>query len=152
MSVALRSSDLILRLTDGTVSALVEAKNRQGWTPDLAIRYRRNLLAHGMVDEARYFLLLSQDRGFLWEPSLATSYDRPPDLSFAVSPVIDRYVPNAQLNGRLTEGGLTIVVTQWLSDLAAGRYQSDVEPERSLGNHGFLEAIRDAHVVIGDDA
>jgi hypothetical protein len=94
---------------------------------------------------------VSQDHGYLWIPSPSGSPESPPSIQIDAATIVARYLPRVFQNGRLTEGGLTIVVTQWLADLAAGRYNLDGEPERSLVGSGFLEAMRDAQVTIGDE-
>jgi hypothetical protein len=151
MSVALGSTDLIVRSTNGSVVAFVEIKNRQSLTAELASRYRRNLLAHGLTEASRYLVLMSQDRGYIWRPTFSDSPDLRPDVQFDVTPIIDRYLPHETRNGRLTEGGLTIIAAQWFSDLASGRYRPSDAPERSLVGSGLLEAMRDAQVAIGDE-
>lgn len=52
---------------DGTPVALVEIKNRQNLSADVAIQYCRNLLVHGALPRSPYFLLLSQDVGYIWK-------------------------------------------------------------------------------------
>ena len=58
-------ADALIRGALGDPIAVVEIKNRENLTQDVAIQLRRNLLVHGMLPNVPYFLLVSQDVGFL---------------------------------------------------------------------------------------
>ena len=60
------NADIVVRDSEGNALALVEVKNRQELSPDIAATLRRNLISHGLANQnARFFLLVSQDMGYL---------------------------------------------------------------------------------------
>lgn len=142
------SADFRIVARDGTPVALVELKNRQHLTPDVAIEYRRNLLVHGALPRMPYFLLLSQDQGYIWKDANPTDLNVAPSETFPMSDVVSRYsviLPD----GRLTEFAFALLILPWLNDLSSGSRDHDQEPERSLAQTGFLEAIRGGSVELG---
>ncbi|HVB72500.1 MAG TPA: hypothetical protein VNE38_02995, partial [Ktedonobacteraceae bacterium] len=58
--------DILIQSPQGKPIAVVEVKNRQHFSRDIAREYRRNLLTHGFYPHGPYFLLTSQDKGYLW--------------------------------------------------------------------------------------
>ncbi|HEX6797125.1 MAG TPA: hypothetical protein VF116_05345 [Ktedonobacterales bacterium] len=142
------SADFRITARDGAPVALVEIKNRQNLSPDVAIQYRRNLLVHGALPRSSFFLLLSQDRGYIWKDASATDLDAAPTQTFPMSHVVERYslIPS---DGRLTGTAFALLVLPWLNDLSSGRRDDCQEPETSLAQTGFLDAIRGGHVELG---
>ena len=139
-------ADIVVRAIDGEPLAVVEVKNRQHLSTDVATALRRNLVVHGLLTRSRYFLLVSQDVGFLWDQGAEVAIDAPPALQFAMDRVVDRYLPRLSANERLQRSVLELVVLQWLSDLSEGPPEPIDEPERALAAVGLLEAIKGARI------
>ena len=132
-------TDIVISGPRGIVAA-VEVKNRQDLTPDVAMVLRRNMLAHGVVPAAQYFLLASQDRAYLWSAADVDS-NAPPAHEIPMAQVVKRYLPKDLAGQRLRSSELEFVVSQWLSDLASGRYVPDA-PDSPLVTSGFIHALR----------
>jgi hypothetical protein len=127
-------ADLTVRSTDGTA---------------VATALRRNLVVHSGIPDVPYFLLVSQETGFLWKH--AASPESPPTTSFPMGAVIERYIPSAGVDERLRGEQLELIVLQWLADLAADPNVPAGEPEDTLASCGFLDAIRGARVAQQDE-
>ncbi len=141
-------ADFLLRSPLGEPIAVVELKNAQTLSPESATALRRNMRTHGLLFAARYFLVLSQTEGFLWDERQYPHLDAPPGRVFSMAGVIDRYLRPDKDYGWLREGELGLVVSQWLSDLADGAERvPDSEAERNLEEAGFLRAVRGADVL-----
>ena len=139
-------ADIVVRAINGEPVAVVEVKNRQHLSIDVAMALRRNLVVHGLLTRSRYFLLVSQDVGFLWDQGAEVAIDAPPTLQFAMDRVVDRYLPRLDAQERLQGSTLELVVLQWLSDLSEGLPEPIGEPERSLAGVGLLDAIKGARI------
>src|SRR4051794_13702754 len=109
-------TDLVISGPRGIVAA-VEVKNRQNLTPEVATALRRSMLAHGVVPRAQYFVLVSQDRAYLWRAS-DTDPDAPPAHQIPMKAIVKRYLPRDLVGVWLRSAELEIVVSQWLHDLA----------------------------------
>jgi hypothetical protein len=67
----------------------MEVKNRQGLTAEIAKVIRRNLVAHGFkLQPVPYFLVVSEDAGFLWIQRPPFDQSDPPTVEFLMRPVI----------------------------------------------------------------
>ena len=105
------------------------------------------LLEHGYRTDPPYFLLLSQERGFLWKKPRQEDTTAYP-LEFDMRSVVARLAPDVADNKRLREPELALVVLRWFWDLANGWYNPREEPERTLEGTGFLLDILDATVTL----
>jgi hypothetical protein len=140
-------TDILVRSPDGSNIAVVEVKNRKNLSRDIATIVRRNMLEDGLSSQAPFFLLLSQDKGFLWNGAATGNSDAPPSYEFPMENVIARYENSANGTERLGEEYLELLVLRWLLDLGNMPQKADGEPEKSLAHSGFLQAIQGAMVI-----
>jgi len=149
MQTLLSRADIIARDAAGGLVVVVEVKNREGLTPEIATQLHRNMVAHGLVGRVPYFLLLSQDVGYLWLEKPDSPIDAPATLRFPMQRVVERYSAGVLDRKRLREHELQLLVLHWLSELSVGwpSQRGDMEePERSLAEAGLLDALRDATI------
>lgn len=66
MATAIRP-DIAIHKPNGPLVAIIEIKNREEMNKKIAAVLRRNLIAHQVLPDVPYFLLLSQDKGYLWK-------------------------------------------------------------------------------------
>ncbi len=59
--------DIILQNPDGQFIAVIEVKNLPDLSRDVATILRSNSMTYTLLPQTPYFLLLSQDKGFLWK-------------------------------------------------------------------------------------
>ncbi|HET8523773.1 MAG TPA: hypothetical protein VFL82_11080 [Thermomicrobiales bacterium] len=141
-------ADIVVQDADGHDLALVEIRNRQGLTPDIAATLRRNLIVHGLVNlRSRFFLIVSQEIGYLWDQGdLAEDDAHLPTVEFPMTSVVGHYLPSLAGGARLSKSQLELAVTQWLWDLASGSEDRPLEPEPDLAPTGFLQLIRGGRI------
>src|SRR5438105_3591986 len=101
---ATSSSSILVQSPTGQLIAAVEVKNRVGLSPKLAALFHRMWLVAGLIPDADFFMLVSEDRGYLWV-GRATPGDqdgwRVPDYQFPMRSVVSRYVPRPRSQQRL---------------------------------------------------
>ena len=139
--------DFLVRSQDGQPIAAIEVKNPQELSRDDAASLRRNMLAHGMLPRTPYFLLLSQDTGFLWNESGHKTLNAPTAYEFPMGEVVRRYLPEGDAKERLRGSQLELVVLQWLLSLTSSSQEVKAEPEKSLAPSGFLDSIKGATII-----
>ncbi len=145
--------DIIVKSEGEEPVAIVEIMNRRELTPAVAQQIRRNLLVHGLARQIGFFLLLSQDRGYVWTPLSRDSVDSPPDGEFSMHEVVNYYLPVDDPHRRFQKPELELIVMQWLGKLATnGNLPYSTEPERVLGELGFVNAVRDGSVLVEPEA
>lgn len=141
--------DIIIKGQNGQQVAIIEVKNLQDLTSEIAVAYRQNLLIHGMPSSIPYFLLVSQDICFLWKHNVAETSDTPPTVSFDMRSIVRRY-DGSRDSRRLYKVSLVLLVLQWLTNLSIGNEQTGQEPEKTLTRVGFIEAIRGGDIIAED--
>ena len=139
--------DLLIKSSDGRPIAIVEVMSRQNLSRDVATEIRRNMLSRGLPAQIPYFLLLSQDVGYLWKGSKQDSPDAPPMYEFPMDKVMTRY-SNREPGQRLYEAELELLVLQWLTNLSTKPQEATEEPEKTLARSGFNDSIKRAIVLI----
>lgn len=94
MTISRPRPDILIKSLEDEPIAAIEVKNRQNLSKDVATELRQNLLEFGLQSQAPYFLLLSQDVGYLWKNSDQQSPLAPPDYEFSMDNVITRSIVN----------------------------------------------------------
>ncbi|SRR5258706_9959793 len=135
-------ADIIAISPDGFVAA-IDVKNSENLDRQAAIALRKSMASHGILPHARYFLLLSQDQGHLWDGASMKDLDAAPRWSFSMQPIIARYWPGGTLSGRLRGSELELLVFQWLSDLRNRDDHPKGEAEQALEESGLLPSLRE---------
>ncbi len=139
-------ADIVIRSSDGSPICVVEIKNLENLSRKDALVLRRNMIAHGMLANATYLMIISQDRGFLWKESRRKSPNASPKLEFPMPDVVARYLPQITSQNRLRGSELELIVLGWLNELATHPIV-DTEPEKSLDDIGFTKDIKYARVT-----
>ncbi|HWS83877.1 MAG TPA: hypothetical protein VN207_06415, partial [Ktedonobacteraceae bacterium] len=80
-------------------------------------------------------------------PSL--NVDSPPDYEFPMYRVMARY-SKKPLEKRLYAEELEYLFTRWLMNLSSKPQEMEEEPEKTLAHAGFIDAIQDAMVLLGE--
>ena len=140
-------SDLVVVDSHGESIAIVEVKNMPNLSSDQAAEIRQNLLEYGLPDKIPYFLLLSQDVGFLWKNSQLERTAILPTYDFSMNSVIERYLKQ-KTQRRLYESELELLVLQWLLNLSMKPQREAEEPEKTLAHSGFSKDIQGASILL----
>lgn len=144
-------ADLIIKNIEGNPIAVVEVKNLKDLSREEAIEMRRILLTHGFPSYTPYFLLLSQEIGFLWKDVKPNDLDAAPTYEFPMDKVVVRYSEGTPTR-RLYGAELEWLVLQWLTNLATKPQRYSEEPEKTLAHAGFNDSIKGASVFFGEAA
>lgn len=147
--MAVSQNDIFIQGPQGHPIAVIEVKNRQNLSRNIATDFRRNMLAHGLLSQTPYFLLTSQDTGFLWKQAKAENLDALPDYEFPMQNVILRYA-RQNSKERLHGPVLELIIFQWLLDLTMDTHRPLEEPEKTLAQSGFNDSIKGAKIITGE--
>lgn len=142
-------SDLVARSPQGNIIAVVEIKNARNLPPQYAESLIQQALREGDVPCARYFMVVSQDVGYLWSDVCPGAETAIAPLQFRMAPIIARYT-SIEGDRRLSEFELTLRVQHWLTDLSLHTPNTPIsheEPENALESVGFVRAIHDATIA-----
>jgi len=127
--------------------AFIELKNKKSMDESFAMEFKKNVLQNNGYINAPYFLLISQEKGFLWK-NVNSDIDEPPTLSFNMKEVMEKYMPDKEIHW-LKKTELELVTLKWLVELAYLREAPENTAEESLLGSGFLQAIKGGSVQMG---
>lgn len=130
--------DFLIKNAQGDLTAAVEVKNPDVLTLPAAAVVRDHLTPLSeALPSLRWVLVLSQNRGFLFDRN-AAQYD--PIAEFSMFEVVQSYFPPASREQRFRGNELAILLYQWLRDLTADVAEHR-EAETALDRAGLLNAI-----------
>lgn len=141
-------ADLALYDRYGQLVGLVKVKSRPGTSSEWAAQFRRNLGSHDDFPPVRYFLIVTQDRLFLWKEAERRP-DAPPDYSIDLRTFLRPYVDRIDSEeGPLSGPAFELVVGSWLADLmySTERSPGDAQARQLLAESGLIDALRDGRV------
>jgi hypothetical protein len=143
--------DFIAYDPDGTVVLLGEAKNRLGTTESWAAKLRRNILAHGLLPPAKYFLIATPERVYAWSQEDLPLTEVPPQFTVDVRKSLAPYFAKLKQNpAEIGPGAFDLLVLTWLADLTRSAVDgSELDPSlRPLSEAGLLSSLRQAQIEI----
>lgn len=135
-------ADLVLRSRASGDIAIIELKNTPDLTADSASRLRSNMIVHGALQRVPYFVILSQDRGYVWRPEDDPGTETPPTFEFNMGDVIAHYHPEFDPSVRLYESGLILIIDKWFDDLVHQNLECVPDPDNALKRSGLLDVLR----------
>lgn len=133
---------------NGGLVAVIQARPRTGTNKEWAAKFRANLFTDVGAPDGRYFVIVTIDRLYLWMED--TPHDAPPTFEVDALPILGPYYARIGASAE-TMGSLEFdsLMMWWLSDVA---YFPRPEITHGLGHTGFVEAMRDADLELGDAA
>jgi hypothetical protein len=117
--------DLSVVSSDGKLVLAIEVKSKTNTSPEWATKFRRNMLAHGILPNALYFLMVFPDKFYLWTSSATYISEREPDYTIDARPILNPYFERAgiisdtagELRYRISEQSLEIIIGSWLTEI-----------------------------------
>lgn len=141
--------DIVVYSSDQNLLLVVEIKGTPKSDEHWAAKLRRNLIAHGEVPAAPYFLLVASDHLYLWENEVSSEAVLP-SCSADTRTVLQKYLPKWQntQHGAVSGRGLELAVRSWLNELTTtdGNAPSDQAANAWLRGSELPEKIRTGDV------
>jgi len=99
-------ADLLIETYKSDPVAIIEIYNALNLSKERAIVIRGDMLRSGLPLSVPYFLLVSQDKGYLWKNSEQPDSDAPPLYHFPMTRIVRKYAPEIT-------GDLNHIKTLW---------------------------------------
>jgi hypothetical protein len=147
--------DFIAYDPEGAVVLLAEAKSRRGTSAVWAAKFRRNMLAHGLLPRSKYFLIATPERMYCWKQENLSANDVPPQFTVDAQKALAPYF--AKLNqdpGNIGPEAFELLFLTWLTDVVTSAdYNAEVDPSlKSLFESGLLSSLRHAQIEMNPAA
>src|SRR5579864_2075923 len=126
MAYADTRSDIIVYGSDKTLQLAVEVKIRRDASLEWVTQFRRNLLIHGVIPAAPYFLLALPDFFYLWKRRSSTSPEVPPDYKIDAFETLSLYLgPTMDGTNYTSSFAFEFLVSLWLENLINAELRPD---------------------------
>src|SRR4051794_9203153 len=110
-------ADVVVYGPDERVRLVAEVKALPGASAEWAAQLRRNLLMHGVVQNAPFFLIATPDRFYLWKDGKNGQDAVLPDYEVESARVLSSYIERLGVSlADLSEPSLELLVISWLHD------------------------------------
>ena len=111
--------DFIVYDDAGRVILVAEVKRRLGTSEHWAARFRRNMLAHGLLPKALFFLIATPERMYFWKQDQHGIADELPGFTLDATKILKPYLDKlGKTSTAVGEQALELLVSSWLSDIA----------------------------------
>jgi hypothetical protein len=141
--------DLVAYDPKGRVVLLAEAKSRGGTSAQWASSLRRNILAHGSLPPAKYFLIATPERIYLWQQDAASYSEAAPDFIVDATEELKPYFERFhQKPSEIGPEEFELLVSSWLTNIAwsGEARRTDNSSLGWLVESGLAESLREARV------
>ena len=149
MPLPTREVDLVAYDKLGQPLLVAEVKSARGTTVQWAARFRTNLLEHGTLPNAPFFLIATPEHLYFWRQERSMSKEEPPqftlDATQALKPYFERF---HQTPENASGQALELILFSWLLDLShPGPSVAKQDPSLSwLAESGLLNALGSARI------
>ena len=151
MVLPTRDVDFVAYDDRGQAVLLVEVKSSHETSELWAARFRRNMLAHGTLPTARFFLIATPERLYFWRQQDQSPREEPPQFTMDATNELKPYFEKfGQTPGKTSGQALELIVFSWLNDLAeTGQARASQDASlRWLSESGLLEALGRARIEL----
>jgi hypothetical protein len=141
--------DFIAYDPSGHAVLLAEAKSRRGTSAQWAAQLRSNMLAHGLLPPAKYFLIATPDRMYLWTEDGAEPAEAAPKFTIDAAKEFQPYFEKFhQEPSGIGPQAFDFLVLTWLTDLARSGEETLKQDAslRWLADSGLFESLRQARI------
>jgi hypothetical protein len=151
MAIPIRNVDLVAYDDRGQAVLLVEVKRSRDMSELWAAQFRRNILAHGTLPMAPFFLIATPERFYFWRQGDAGSEAELPHFTIDATKELKPYFEKFGLTPeKISSEALELIVFSWLNDIvgfgqSAARQDSSV---RWLSESGLLGALGSARIEL----
>jgi hypothetical protein len=144
-----REVDLVAYDQFGQPVLLAEVKSTHRTSDLWAARFRRNLLAHGTLPRAPFFLIATPDHMYFWHQEHPSAKEEPPQFTMDATRELKPYFERFKQTPEKTGGqALELILFSWLVDLTqSGELRAKDDPSLNwLSESGLLDALRSARI------
>lgn len=141
--------DLVAYDRNGQIALIVEVKKKLGTSSEWAAMLRRNMVAHGALPDAKFFLFALPDRFYIWKNVASRPELVRPTFEIDPQPLLQPYfdkvgVTLEKMSGRSFE----LIIAAWLGDLLHLEATPEGEDKQKgwIVESGLFEAIHRGHL------
>ncbi len=147
MPIEDKGIDLIAYDDCGRILLLGEIKSRVGTSGEWAARFRRNMLAHGVLPQAPFFLIATPERMYFWKQEQLGIAEEPRGYTVDATKEFKPYLEKlSQTRQAVGERAQELMVFSWSKDIArTGDERAQHDPSlKWLAESGLIDSLENA--------
>ncbi len=111
-------ADLVVYDRNGQIILIAEIKKKTGVSAEWAAKWRRNMLSHGNMPDAKYFMIAMPDRFYIWENAGTDPEPAAPTFEIDAKQVLKPYLNDSGLSlEEISPQSFEFIVTSWLNSV-----------------------------------
>lgn len=127
---------------ENRLALVVEVKTNRNVSSDWAARLRRNNLAHGVLPNAPFFMIVCPDQIFVWKDVRATPEAIEPTLVADAEPIFRPFLDDVGLSiDQVSDNSLELIVAVWLNSLLLSAPEDLDASQQWVADSGLLHAV-----------
>ncbi len=114
-------ADLVGYDRNGQIVLIAEVKRKTGGSAEWAAKWRRNMLSHGDMPDAKFFMIALPDRFYLWKEAGTVPEPTAPTFEIDAGPVLKPYLDESGISlENISPQSFELVVATWLNSILQG--------------------------------
>ncbi len=111
-------ADLVVYDRNGQIILIAEIKKKTGVSAEWAAKWRRNMLAHGGLPDAKYFMIALPDRFYIWKNAGTNPELAAPTFEIDAEKALKPYLKESELSLEdINPQSFEFIVTSWLNSV-----------------------------------
>jgi hypothetical protein len=137
-------ADLVAYDRNGQIILIAELKKKTGVSAEWAAKWRRNMLAHGGLPDAKYFMIALPDRFYLWKEAGTVPEEKAPTFEIDAEPLLKPYMDESGISPEdISPQSFELIVAAWLNSLLQTGESPNLENDAPnwINESRFSEAL-----------
>lgn len=143
-------ADLVVYDRNGQIILIAEIKRKKGVSAEWAAKWRRNMLSHGSLPDAKFFMIALPNRFYLWKDAGTGPEPTAPTFEIDAEPILKPYLDESGMSpDDMNPQSFELVVAAWLNSVLqqSGKSLSQEDnPLNWISRSGLSEAVRGGYM------
>ncbi len=138
-------ADIVVYDRNKQIALIAEVKKKPGVTSEWAVKWRRNILAHGELPDVTFFMVALPDRFYLWKNAGNQPELVEPSFEIDAEPILRPYLERNHVSvEEIDPQSFEFVISGWLNSLVLQNKETDIQNQ--VIQSGLFNAIRGGHL------
>jgi hypothetical protein len=137
-------ADFVAYDRNGQIVLIAEVKNKKNVSSEWATKLRRNILAHGDMPNAEFFMIALPERFYLWKNAGNKPELKAPTLEIEANSLLKPYFEKTGISiDNMTPQSFEFIISAWLNSILQDKISSEEKKESKnwLNESGFSKAL-----------
>jgi len=141
--------DIVIYDRSGQIILIAEIKKKPGVSAEWAAKWRRNILSHKTLPDAKFFLIALPDHFYLWKDAGNTPEVVAPTFEIDAEPVLKPYLDKSGISSEnISSQSFELIIENWLNSIL--HIKNPLNQDAGIPNwipaSGLSEAIKGGYL------